>query len=775
MKNKFKFFLWMFVVLLCREVKSDDDNLIIESTELPGAADMPTLANGHIGFVIYGDSILMNGLYNGVRGESHRARIPNFSNLVPNIECNENCLYQLNMKNGYFQNTINESNFNVVQQLYAHRFYNRAVINSFTIERTVQGGNISVGLEINQGDETSVDLELVHSRDVLDLKLRINCYATKSIEDPRYQTSPSKVCIGFTIPPENLFLNENENTFTYHHITAVAKTEEEVVKELEDIIQATDIFEKHSSIWEEHWARFGIFIEGNSKVNEIIHSSMFYLISNLPSEQTNQPKDPYYGLSPGGLPKGGQVYMEYQGHSFWDTEIWMHPPILLLNPKWSEEILSYRYNVKKAAADNALNTNYKGYRYPWESGFTGCEVTPDCCPEVVEFQHHIIADIAFAYRSHLAATHDEEWWNNFGCDIAYNTAKFWESRVKYNDSTENYDIRNVMGPDEDHHDIDNNGYTNVIAAFNLYFGDFAGCHCKNVLNISDNDYKRFEKIAKSLTLLYDKENDRHPQYEGYAGENIKQADTVMLGYPLQLPMNASTKRNDLEYYDNKTRENGPAMTWAIHTIGFLDLEDQNTAAKYFERSYSLYTRAPFNAWSEAIPDQPAAGNFITGAGGFLQSVINGYAGIRLNFDNLVITKSYLPANSSKLTLNGIVYLGNVFRLEIIAGFKTLTLITNGEEDVQVFVDGIEQENLTTYKDIPLLIPADSAITLKPLKKFGESKGCEMKETVTGKKISDEPVEFVDDEWILGSNYLPDVYEVPTLSNGHIRPVSLNQI
>ena len=96
----------------------------------------------------------------------------------------------------------------------------------------------------------------------------------------------------------------------------------------------------------------------------------------------------------------------------------------------------------------------------------------------------------------------------------------------------------VMGPDEDHHDIDNNGYTNVIAAFNLYFGEFAGCHCKNVLNISAADYEKFEKIAKGLTLLYDEKNDRHPQYEGYNGENIKQADTVMLGYPLQLPMNA---------------------------------------------------------------------------------------------------------------------------------------------------------------------------------------------------------------------------------------------
>lgn len=405
---------------------------------------MPTLANGHVGFVIYGDSILMNGLYNGVRGESHRARIPNYANIMPNVVCDGNCLYQLNMRKGYFQNTINGSDFKIVQQLYPHRYYNRAIFNTFTLERTAQAGNISVELKIDHGNETSIDLNLLNSTEYLDYNLKINCYATKLIEDPRYQALPSKVCVGYTVPPEKLILNENENSITLNHITVVAKTEEEIIKEVADIFQASNVFEKHSSVWEEHWNRFGIFIEGNSKVNEIIHSSMFYLISNLPSEETNQPKDPFYGLSPGGLPKGGQVYMEYQGHSFWDTEIWMHPPILLLNPKWSEEILSYRYNVKRAAADNARNTNYKGYRYPWESGFTGCEVTPDCCPEVVEFQHHIIADIAFAFRSHLAATHDEDWWNSFGCDIAYNTARFWESRVRYNKTTKSYDIRSKL-------------------------------------------------------------------------------------------------------------------------------------------------------------------------------------------------------------------------------------------------------------------------------------------------------------------------------------------
>lgn len=425
------------------------------SFSLPEEADIPALANGHVGFVIYGDSILMNGLYNGVRGESHRARIPNFANVVTSLnDCNGNnfCNYRLNMRQGYFQKTIksinygvpeNSTNFDVVQKLYPHRFYNRAILNTFTLNRGDQTGNISVGLSLEPGNVASVDLEFLNSDSttVNNVKFLMNCYETKEIEDIRYQNEPSKVCIGYSEPPAQLALLDGEQTKSYTHITLVANTAEEIVTELLAITADSAIFLKHTSVWEEHWDRFGISVEGNTEVNRVIYASIFYLISNLPSENSNQPNGQFYGLSPGGLPKGGVVYMHYQGHSFWDTEMWMYPPILLLNPKWSEDLLSYRYYARRAAADNARNTQYEGYRYPWESGFTGCEVTPDCCPEVVEYQHHIIADIAFAFRSHLSATRDMGWWKKYGCDVAFYTAKFWASRVKFNETTLLYDIR----------------------------------------------------------------------------------------------------------------------------------------------------------------------------------------------------------------------------------------------------------------------------------------------------------------------------------------------
>lgn len=423
---------------------------LVGSNELPEPEEYPTLSNGHVGLPVWGDSILMNGLYNGERGDSHRARIPNYSNVLPSVTCGQNsCEYRLNLKEAFFESTVTSgSSHRVVQQIYAHRYYNRAIINRIVLERLTGTLDLAVTLSLQPGDEPGVDViqigetktDRVAQRDIV-----IRCFQTNDIEDPVYQSTPSKACVAHTIFPAELKVPSNMRVAEYLHVTAVGRTEAEVRKEIQDIFRTEvnheAIFNRHTAAWNEHWERFGISVTGNRALNQIIYGSMFYLISNLPSEETNQPKEPFYGLSPSGIGKGGILGAAYQGHSFWDTEMWMHPPMLLLNPQWSKDILGYRNMVKKAAADNAAATGYKGYRFPWESAFTGREVTPDCCPQVPEFQQHVISDIAFAFRSHLAATHDVEWFKSVGCDIAYNTAKFWESRVNFNDSTLYYDIR----------------------------------------------------------------------------------------------------------------------------------------------------------------------------------------------------------------------------------------------------------------------------------------------------------------------------------------------
>lgn len=90
----------------------------------------------------------------------------------------------------------------------------------------------------------------------------------------------------------------------------------------------------------------------------------------------------------------------------------------------------------------------------------------------------------------------------------------------------------------------------------------------------------------------------HPQYEGYQqGTIIKQADTVLIGYPLAYKMNDSVKRNDLLIYENVTRTTGPAMTHAIYAISHIELNEIDKADVFFLKSYQNYIRPPFNVMS----------------------------------------------------------------------------------------------------------------------------------------------------------------------------------
>lgn len=169
------------------------------------------------------------------------------------------------------------------------------------------------------------------------------------------------------------------------------------------------------------------------------------------------------------------------------------------------------------------------------------------------------------------------------------------------------------------------------------------------------------------------------------------------------------------------------MTWSMHAIEYLDIKDQSEAARTFEKAWSTYTHMPFLVWSENQPGMPAAGNFITGAGGFLQSLINGYGGIRLHFDHMSITNFYMPRNSGSLKLNGITYLNNQFSLEIVGRTATLNFIkTDIDRPLKVT---LKPSNAQLPTNLPIVFDRDHELILEPMmKQFGS---CAMKKTELG--------------------------------------------
>lgn len=188
-------------------------------------------------------------------------------------------------------------------------------------------------------------------------------------------------------------------------------------------------------------------------------------------------------------------------------------------------------------------------------------------------------------------------------------------------------------------------------------------------------------------------------------------------------------------YEKVTRETGPAMTWSMHTIGFLDIKDTANASKMFEKSYSVYNHEPFKTWSENQPGVEGAGNFITGIGGFLQSVINGYGGIRLHFDHLSITNFYNPPNTKGLNLKGLTYLNNHFNLEVKDDTATVVFTELSEQHLIEITLKPSNEAKEVKTNSPIIFKRDQELIMMPAaNNFGE---CKMKETVLGESSAEK--------------------------------------
>jgi trehalose/maltose hydrolase-like predicted phosphorylase len=164
----------------------------------------------------------------------------------------------------------------------------------------------------------------------------------------------------------------------------------------------------------------------------------------------------YESPSPMGLSGLG-----YNGHVFWDTDLWMFPAMLVLHPDIAKSMVEYRFQRLENARKNAFSHGYKGAMFPWESADSGVEETPVWALSG-PFEHHISADVGPAAWNYYCVTQDKEWLREEGWPILKATADFWASRVERN-GPGHYDIKNVVAADEWAENIDNNAFTNAAA------------------------------------------------------------------------------------------------------------------------------------------------------------------------------------------------------------------------------------------------------------------------------------------------------------------------
>ena len=390
------------------------------------------------------------------------------------------------------------------------------------------------------------------------------------------------------------------------------------------------LLEMHNKAWDEIW-KSDIVIEGDPQSQQDVHSMMYHLYSFVREGSSNSP-------SPMGLSGLG-----YNGHVFWDTELWMFPAILQLHPEMAKGIMEYRFEKLEAAKRNAFGKGYKGAMFPWESAETGVEETPVWALSG-PFEHHITACVGFAAWNYYCVTQDKNWLRERGWPILKNTADFWASRVERNGPGQ-YDIKNVVAADEWAENVDNNAFTNAAAKANLKYATEAA----KLLNIApDADWML---VANNIPILK-MDNGVTSEHAAYAGEGIKQADVNLLAYPLKEITDPVQVKKDLDYYSVRVPNQGtPAMTQAIFSLLYSRIGDAEKAFHFFKDAYVPNLLPPFNVIAETKGGTNPY--FATGAGGILQAVLNGFGGLDITANGIIQLKSGLPKSWKSLTLKGI--------------------------------------------------------------------------------------------------------------------------
>ena len=390
------------------------------------------------------------------------------------------------------------------------------------------------------------------------------------------------------------------------------------------------LIELHTKAWEELW-KSDIEIIGDDQAQQDIHSMLYHLYSFMREGSG-------YSLSPMGLSGLG-----YNGHVFWDADLWMFPAIAVLHPEMAKSMVEYRYNRLATAKQNAFAHNYKGAMFPWESADTGVEETHVWALSG-PFEHHITADVALAAWNYYCITQDKAWLKEKGWPIISSTADFWTSRVERNGKG-HYDIKNVVAADEWAENIDNNAFTNAAAKANLR----AATDAAKILGLEpDPDWNH---VADNIPIIK-MPNGVTSEFASYNGEGIKQADVNLLAYPLKEITDKDQIRKDLEYYEVRVPNEGtPAMTQAVFALLYSRLGDAKKAKHFLNDAYIPNLNPPFRVIAETKGGTNPY--FCTGAGGVLQAVMMGFGGLTITPEGIKQTKSVLPEGWKSLTIKGV--------------------------------------------------------------------------------------------------------------------------
>lgn len=490
-----------------------------------------------------------------------------------------------------------------------------------------------------------------------------------------------------------------------------------------------ELLQKSARVWQrEIWQRNYVEIKADDIKPQVAINFARYQLA------TNTPRDVRMNIGAKGITGEG-----YKGHTFWDTEIFMLPYYIFNMPNVAKDLLTYRYLGLEGAHKKAQFNDYQGAQFPWEAAWpTEGETTPLWgSADIVTgepmkiwsgfIEQHVTSDIVIAIMEYLNATNDQQFAQEMGYEIILDAAKFWSSRLEYDQDRERYEITNVIGPDEYKEHVDNNAFTNYTAKWCIQ----KAIQVVNLLKEDNPDiYEALDKklglrdiyaewVARVNRIYLPQPNEQGviPEDDKYLDKEIidltpyklnnqisnifkdynltqinqlqitKQADVLLLIYLFEDFFDENVKRDNWNYYEPKTTHDS-SLSLSTHAILANDL-------KLDDQAYELYEMACETDLG-IHAGKAAQGLHMAACGGIWNMTVEGFGGVRITNGKLRI-EPHLPASwqSLKYQIN---WQGSILQVMVEADKMVVAAIG---KDVEFINQGEEY-----------LVPADSQIEIE---------------------------------------------------------------
>lgn len=447
------------------------------------------------------------------------------------------------------------------------------------------------------------------------------------------------------------------------------------------------IKENSASFWHDTWQNGEVSIAGNDELNLALHYNVFQL-----NQATG--RDGKTNIAAKGLTGPG-----YEGHTFWDTEMYMIPYFIYTNPEIAKKLLVYRYNTLDFARTRAreLGVN-QGALFAWRS--INGEETSAYYPASTA-AYHLDGDIAYAIGNYYQATHDMDFLKNYGFEMLLETARFFRefgTWAKRENKTV-FEFHTVTGPDEYTAMVDNNYFTNRMAQNNFNLAYKLGLALMEEdpegfgkLGASVEELESFKDIAERICFPFNDEyqinaqddtffskaiwpfdetpKDKYPLLLHYHPLNIyryqvnKQADTVLADLLFPETIDDDQLRREFDYYEKITTHDS-SLSRSIFSALAARMGDMKKAYSYFSDTVRMDLTD--------LQGNTEDGLHLANLGGSWLSVVQGFAGMQVTSAGELKIIPHLPIEWDGFEFR-IVFNGRLLNINIVDGKTTIKLV-----------------------------------------------------------------------------------------------------